>query len=223
MEAIAPPLRTLEKTEKAAAVRGVTHEATLRTLKVVVERAQALLQKQCKRCYVSQLLSHAAVTEGLHVHMQALNLSVVAQDVGGDEGRRRAGGRRGDAEGAGAVDAEEPAELHVQLEGVEAGQEELARKLLEDVAREHAGLRTGIAADMVRNDQKRRSRNDILKRRGGSAAAHAASSLPHIDMESDLHKCGGADDAFLRVGGYGMVRKRHWVGGRLAVAVKELL
>ncbi|MDA9080291.1 hypothetical protein N9M16_02545 [Candidatus Dependentiae bacterium] len=79
LEAILPPLRTIEASESKA------HRETLEKLQNVVEDAKALLDKQCKKSYMSQLVSSSSVkeqfddiTQRLQAHMQALNLSVAA-------------------------------------------------------------------------------------------------------------------------------------------------
>ena len=81
LEAIVPPLQTIEASESKIPV---AHKATLEKLKEVVSDAKALLEKQCKKKYVSQYLPSwsvkqhfADIIEGIQKHMQALNVSVV--------------------------------------------------------------------------------------------------------------------------------------------------
>lgn len=55
-----------------------------------------------------------------------------------------------------------------------------------------------------------------------SASARAASSLPHVNMQTDLTNISDEPE-FLGSGGFGQVRKMWWsAGGGLVVAVKEL-
>ena len=82
LEAILPPLRTIEASESKIPV---AHRETLEKLQNVVEDAKVLLEKQCKKSYMSQLVSSSSVkeqfndiTQRLQAHMQALNLSVAA-------------------------------------------------------------------------------------------------------------------------------------------------
>ena len=81
LEAILPPLRTIEKLQEPKIP--IAHRETLEKLKKVVEDAKVLLEKQCKKSYMSQLVSSSSVkeqfndiTQRLQTHMQALNLSV---------------------------------------------------------------------------------------------------------------------------------------------------
>ena len=83
LEAILPPLRTIEASEESKIP--VAHRETLEKLQNVVEDAKVLLEKQCKKSYMSQLVSSSSVkeqfndiTQRLQAHMQALNLSVAA-------------------------------------------------------------------------------------------------------------------------------------------------
>ena len=56
-----------------------------------------------------------------------------------------------------------------------------------------------------------------------SPAQHADSSLPHIDMATDLRSIGRGDDDVLGSGGFGEVKKMRWMaGGAIDVAVKVL-
>jgi hypothetical protein len=176
LDAIQPALKTLERANEVS----IAHEETLKQLKAVVERARELLQRQYTRGYMSQLMNQTAVTgefadvvQGLHMHVQALNLSVdVLARVSAETRDADARDDVADMQKELARMTEDnPAELREQLEGVEAGQEARACEMLDDIKAHHAGLRRGIAADMERLFVK------VLNRRGGDghSPAQAAS------------------------------------------------
>jgi hypothetical protein len=82
LEAIAPPLRAIENVEFE-----VAHDETLRKLKDVVELAKALLQKQCNKNYLSQVIASKSIAndfndinQRIQACMQALHLSVAVLD-----------------------------------------------------------------------------------------------------------------------------------------------
>jgi len=83
LEAIRPPLITIEKAETA-----MTHRETLSKLKRVVDQAEVLLRKQCTKSVVAEIFCVACagmapmawqlteINESLSSHMRAITLSV---------------------------------------------------------------------------------------------------------------------------------------------------
>jgi Leucine-rich repeat (LRR) protein len=220
LEAIDPPLRVLAKAHDSV----IAHEATLRKLCAVVERAQALLTRQHKKSYLNQITGHASVerefadiTDGLQTHMAALNLSVAVLD------RMTADVREMDAK-------EDVAELQdmlrsmrggqddlrEQLEAVEEGQVERARELIAALGDGNAKMNKNI--QRIMNELVESGRLQMAARSG------MRSALVAISMESDLV---ASDDyagmALLGVGGFGQVRRMRWLSGGVDVAVKTLL
>ena len=217
LEAILPPLRTIEASESKIPV---AHRETLEKLQNVVEDAKVLLEKQCKKSYMSQLVSSSSVkehfndiTQRLQAHMQALNLSVAAL--------HRVDANTRDAEDA--ADVQELQEeirkmiesnqddLRSQLAELDEGQQGRAREMLSKLTEGHEQLRRDISEDL---------RKIVLEM---SPAQHADSSLPHIDMATDLRSIGRGGDDVLGSGGFGEVKKMLWMaGGAIDVAVKVL-
>ena len=137
LEAILPPLRTIEAAESA-------HLETLEKLKNVVEDAKVLLEKQGKKRSLSKYLSSSSVkeqfndiTQRLQAHMQALNLSVAAL-------------QRVDANTMEADDAADRQEIQAELlemmknnqdelrgqfADLDAGQQEKAQKMLAELTK----------------------------------------------------------------------------------------
>lgn len=214
LEAIMPPLRTIEDSENT-----IAHVKTLEALKEVVVDAKTLLEKQCTRSSVSKLVSSSSVkwqfadiTQRLQSHMQALNLSVGVL--------QRMDSKKRDADDAADFDEMQgeirkmlqgnQSELQAQLAELDAGQQAKAQEMILKLTEGHQQLREDISRDF----------KDIIK--DMSHVQQADSSLPHIDMATDLKSTGGVDT--LGAGGFGEVRKMVWAtGGDIEVAVKVLL
>ena len=141
LEAILPPLRTIEKAESK---NPMAHRETLEKLNKVVEDAKELLEKQGKKRSLSKYLSSSSVkeqfndiTQRLQVHMQALNLSVAALQ------RVDANTMQADD----AADLEEMQEellemmknnqdeVRAQLKELDAGQQDRAHKMLAELTK----------------------------------------------------------------------------------------
>ena len=142
LEAILPPLRTIEASSESKIP--VAHRETLEKLKKVVEDAKVLLEKQRKKSYMSQYLSSSSVkeqfndiTQRLQTHMQALNLSVATL-------------QRVDANTMEADDAADLQEMQeellkmmknnqdevrAQFEKLDAGQQDRAQKMLAELTK----------------------------------------------------------------------------------------
>ena len=150
LEAIGPPLRTIDKVEYQ-----VAHEETLQKLKAVVDDAKTLLEQQCKKSYLSQVISSKSVAEKffdinqrLQSHMQALNLSVSVLD-------------RVNAKSVSETDAREDLEemqaevkkmmqnnqddLRKQLAELDAGQQGAAHELLANISEGNNLLRQNVS------------------------------------------------------------------------------
>jgi hypothetical protein len=224
LEAIDPPLRTLAK----AIDRVIAHEDTLRKLRAVVERAQALLTRQHKKSYLSQFTGHASVekefadiTGGLQTHKSALNLSVAVLD------RITADVRETDAK-EDVTDLQEMIrslrggqdDLREQLAAVEEGQVERARELIEALGDGNAKMRAAHKEDIQRLMSELVESGKLqLQARSGTQSA-----LVLISMESDLVPSGDhAETSLLGVGGFAQVRRMRWLSGGVDVAVKTLL
>ena len=141
LEAILPPLRTIEAAESK---NPMAHRETLEKLKKVVEDAKELLEKQGKKRSLSKFLSSSSVkeqfndiTQRLQAHMQALNLSVAAL-------------QRVDANTMEADDAADRQEIQAELlemmknnqdelrgqfADLDAGQQEKAQKMLAELTK----------------------------------------------------------------------------------------
>ena len=217
LEAIAPPLRAIENVEFE-----VAHDETLRKLKDVVELAKALLQKQCNKNYLSQVIASKSIAndfndinQRIQACMQALHLSVAVLD---SVERKRIG----DADAS--EDLEEMQQevrkmmqnnqddLRKQIAEMDAGQQGTAREMLTRITETHQTLRRDIS-------------DDIKNLIADIAPARAVdSSLPHVDMSIDLIPHAFGENNVLGVGGFGEVRRMRWMsGGGIEVAVKVLL
>ena len=219
LEAIVPPLQTIEASESKIPV---AHKATLEKLKDIVNDAKALLEKQCKRKYVSQYLTSSSVKqhfadiiEGIQTHMQALNLSVATL--------HRVDSNARDADDAADVEEMQAEirklmqgnqdELRSQLAELDAGQQGRAQEMLQKLTEGQQQLRREIADDL------KKIISDIAPARHADSGA-----LPTVDMALDLKSAGGGEDDVLGAGGFGEVTKMRWVpGGSIDVAVKRIL
>jgi serine/threonine protein kinase len=215
LEAIMPPLKTIEGSEHS-----IAHAKTLEKLKDVVCDAKSLLEKQCTKSYVAKLVSSSSVkwqfadvTQRLQSHMQALNLSVSVL--------QRMDSKKRDADDAADLDEMQreirkmlqgnQVELQAQLAELDAGQQAKAQEMISKLTEGQQQLRKDISDDL----------KDIIK--DISPAQQADSSLPHIDMATDLKKSTSGVDT-LGAGGFGEVKKMVWAtGGDIEVAVKVLL
>jgi len=219
LEAIVPPLQTIEASESKIPV---AHKATLEKLKDIVNDAKALLEKQCKKKYVSQYLTSSSVKqqfadiiEGIQTHMQALNLSVATL--------HRVDSNARDADDAADVEEMQAEirkmmqgnqdELRSQLAELDAGQQGRAQEMLEKLTEGQQQLRREISDDL------KKIISDIAPARHADSGA-----LPKVDMALDLKSAGGGEDDVLGAGGFGEVTKMRWVpGGSIDVAVKRIL
>ena len=212
-------MRTIEKAETS-----VAHEETLQKLKDVVEDAKALLTKQCTKSYLSQVMASKAVAnefndinELLCSHMQALNLSVSVLD----SVERRSAGESDAREDLKEMQQEvrnmmqdNQDDLRKQIAEMDAGQQGTAQALLSTISEGHEILRRDISDDI---------KNLIADM---APAQSADTSLPHVDMSTDLRslKDGETESDVLGAGGFGEVRRMRWMpGSGIEVAVKVLL
>jgi hypothetical protein len=214
LEAIMPPLKTIEGSEHS-----IAHAKTLEKLKDVVCDAKSLLEKQCTKSYVAKLVSSSSVkwqfadvTQRLQSHMQALNLSVSVL--------QRMDSKKRDADDAADLDEMQreirkmlqgnQVELQAQLAELDAGQQAKAQEMISKLTEGQQQLRKDISDDL----------KDIIK--DISPAQQADSSLPHIDMATDLKKSTSGVDTL--GAGFGEFKKMVWAtGGDIEVAVKVLL
>lgn len=137
LEAILPPLRTIEAAESA-------HQETLEKLKNVVEDAKVLLEKQGKKRSLSKYLSSSSVkeqfndiTQRLQTHMQALNLSVAALqrvDANTMEADDAADRQEMQEELLKVMQSNQD-ELRAQFADLDAGQQDMAQKMLAELTK----------------------------------------------------------------------------------------
>ena len=201
-----PPLREIEGSEHS-----IAHAKTLEKLKDVVCDAKSLLEKQCTKSYIAKLVSSSSVkwqfadvTQRLQSHMQALSLSVSVL--------QRMDSKKIEADDAADLDEMQleirkmlqgnQVELQAQLAELDAGQQAKAQEMISKLTEGQQQLRKDISDDL----------KDIIK--DISPAQQADSSLPHIDMATDLKKSMSGVDT-LGAGGFGEVKKMVWAtGGR---------
>ncbi len=220
LEAIVPPLRTIEASESKIPV---AHKETLEKLKEVVNDAKALLEKQCKKkSYVSQYMTSSSVKqhfadiiERIQTHMQALNLSVVTL-------------HRVDSNARDADDAADVEEMQAEIRKMLQGNQDELRSQLAELDAEQQGRAQEMLEKLTEGQQQlRREISDDLKKiiSDNAPARHADSgALPKVDMAIDLKSAGGDEDDVLGAGGFGEVTKMRWVpGGSIDVAVKRIL
>lgn len=220
LEAIVPPLRTIEASESKIPV---AHKETLEKLKEVVNDAKALLEKQCKKkSYVSQYMTSSSVKqhfadiiERIQTHMQALNLSVATL-------------HRVDSNARDADDAADVEEMQAEIRKMLQGNQDELRSQLAELDAEQQGRAQEMLEKLTEGQQQlRREISDDLKKiiSDNAPARHADSgALPKVDMAIDLKSAGGDEDDVLGAGGFGEVTKMRWVpGGSIDVAVKRIL
>ena len=210
LEAILPPLRTIEDAESK---NPMAHRETLEKLKKVVEDAKELLEKQGKNRPLSKYLSSSSVkeqfndiTQRLQTHMQALNLSVAVLD-------------------ANTMEADDAADRQELLEIFMSGHDQVRRDMsnlgdrlggiILDGQDQHA--REFLAGQEQLAEELRQLKIAMER----PPAPRASNSLPHIDWD-ELMPIEGDGNKMLGHGGFGKVTKMHWVTGDMDVAVKEL-
>ena len=141
LEAILPPLRTIEASEESKIP--VAHRETLEKLKKVVEDAKVLLEKQRKKSYMSRYISSSSVkeqfndiTQRLQAHMQALNLSVATLqrvDANTMEADDAADLQEMQEELLKVMQSNQD-EVRAQFADLDAAQQDRARKMLAELA-----------------------------------------------------------------------------------------
>lgn len=187
LEAIVPPLRTIEASESKIPV---AHKETLEKLKEVVNDAKALLEKQCKKkSYVSQYMTSSSVKqhfadiiERIQTHMQALNLSVATL-------------HRVDSNARDADDAADVEEMQAEIRKMLQGNQDELRSQLAELDAEQQGRAQEMLEKLTEGQQQlRREISDDLKKiiSDNAPARHADSgALPKVDMAIDLKSAGG--------------------------------